>query len=71
MEKSLKKILMALGNRLVEEGYNPAVGHKEIADSYEFKDSTLAVAILTEFINNSYTAQEILKEMGLDWEIKD
>lgn len=67
---SLKYILMELGNKLVQQGYDPSRWHKYLLQktNSEFVNSTTAIALLTEFINQSPEAQNILEEMGIDWE---
>ena len=54
---------MELGNKLVSErGYKPANWTND-------KKSTKPIVDFTVFLNNCAEAQEILKEMGIDWPI--
>ena len=60
MNKDLKFILMELGNRLVlDYRFEPSTGSGD--------KCTQTIRELTEFINKSPEAQDILNELGYEW----
>lgn len=63
---NLKKIFMELGNKLVERGYNPGWSSEA---SFDGKKSTRPIIEITEFLNHSPEAQEILVDMGIEWPV--
>lgn len=65
---NLKKILMDLGNGLVERGFDPSgplpedLRH-ELANDH----TTYPIAVFTEWLNLHPEAREILQEIGVQW----
>lgn len=63
---NLKGLLMELGNTLVtEHGYLPATSpsnRQDAANTWPLRD-------LTDWLNNSPEAQQVLKEMGWEWPV--
>ncbi len=62
----LKAVLMELGDRLVERGFEPAAVRYR-PESFEGHRSTQMVAMFTAWLNHSPEAQQVLRELGFHW----
>lgn len=68
-DMNLKKVLMELGNRMVTEaGYDPSGPVPDhIRRAFVDETNTEPIALFTEWVNLNPRAQEILRDMGVEW----
>lgn len=69
MALDLKRLLMRMGNKLVEDhGFAPSIAHKRaVAEQPEHLNSTHWIGVLTEAINQSREMRLVLSDLGIDW----
>lgn len=73
---NLKQILMLLGNKLVERGFDPAYADfnnvhdaETVVCESNGRPTTEPIKFFTVWLNECPDAQEILAEMGVEWPV--